>query len=300
MKKGILAFVAVVLVVVFAACAGNNVSRPDFDRDGNPIALPDEINTIISIGPSNSEVLAALGFGGNIIYTDFNSIGVEGVEGYAVLDMMALDAELIINAQPDVVFVTAMSRGGGEDPLRVVSDMGICVIYIPTSTSIAEIQEDIRFIASVMGVANLGDDIIANMQAEIDEIASIAAGITTERSVYFEISAAPWMFSTGTGTFLNEMIEIVGATNIFADHDGWLGVSDEQLLAANPDVILTNVEWMDDPITEILERPGFDAITAVQNGDVFSIAENASSRSSHNIVIALRQIAEAVFPEYFR
>ena len=138
------------------------------------------------------------------------------------------------------------------------------------------------------------------MQTEIDAISQIASTITETRTVYFEISPAPWMVSFGAGTFLHEMIELVGAVNIFADQNGWIGVSEELLVELNPDIILTSTDFLDDPIAEIIGRPGFDTIAAVQNGDVFIIDANASNRPSQHIIIALRQIAEAVFPEYFR
>jgi iron complex transport system substrate-binding protein len=109
------------------------------------------------------------------------------------------------------------------------------------------------------------------------------------------------MWGVGGGSFSHEMIEIVGAVNIFANYDySFFAVSEEILLEANPDVILTSTDSIDDPIGEIMERPGFGTITAVQNGNVFKIDVNASSRPSQNIIIALRQIAEAVYPEYFK
>lgn len=337
-KRGIIAIIGLLIIAVLAACGGNNMSpandvpptpaaeavatptptpeptpeasaaeerlRPEVDREGYAISLPDEVNTIISIGPSNTEVLVALGFGGNIISTDTFSWDVEGInEGIAVLDMMALDAEFIINLQPDVIIVTGMTRVGGEDPLTAVSDSGIPVIFMPTSTRIAEIILDIRFIASVLGTEEAyeaAEAIILHVEEEINHIRSIAENITEIRTVYFEISPAPWMFSFGTGTFLQEMIEIIGAVNIFEDQEGWFSVSDEMLLYANPDVILTNVDYIDDPIGEMLQRPGFDTISAVQNGYIFLIDSASSSRANHNIVIALRQMAEAIYPEYFR
>lgn len=335
-KRSLITLLGLLLIMamIFTACGGNNDTpeatpspsptveatptpettpapeepapvrvRPETDREGYAISLPDEINTIISIGPSNTEILVALGLSDRIVAADMFSADVPGIpSGISTeLSIMGLDAEYVVNLMPDLVFITGMARAGGDDdPLAPVSAAGITVIYMPTSVSIAAIMEDIRFIAAVMEANEAGEGIISAMQAEIDEIAQIAATISETRTVYFEISPAPWMFSFGTETFLNEMIELVGATNIFADQVGWIPVTDEVLLEANPDVILTSTDFLDDPLGEIMERPGFNVITAVQNGDVFQIDANSSNRPSHNIVIALRQIAEAVFPEYFQ
>lgn len=277
-------------------------TRPETDREGYALTLPEEINTIVTLGPSNAEILVALGFGNRIIAADRFTDDVAGlgpgvVRAFGIMDF---DAEYIIELMPDIIFVTGLTRAGGEyDPLAVISAVGITVIYMPSSTSINAIMEDIRFIAAVMEADEAGEAVITAMQSEIDEIRAVAATITTPRTVYFEISPAPWMFSFGAGTFLHEMVELVGATNVFADQDGWVSVSEEALLESNPDVILTSTDFLDDPIAEIMQRPGFDVITAVQNGDIFQITTAYSNRSSQNITKALREIAQAVFPEYF-
>ena len=278
----------------------DSVATIIYDREGFPVTLPAQMDRLISIGPSNTEILAELGFASQIIATDMFSDNVPGIQpGISVLDMMALDLEHIIYLEPDIVFVTGMTRVGGEDPLAVVSNMGISVIHMPISTSIADIKEDILFIASVVDAIDKGYAIVTEMTREIDRISAIGQTITDRRTVYFEISPAPFMVSFGTGTFLHEMIELVGAVNIFGDQEGWLAVSDEALLEINPDVILTSVDFIDDPIADITERSGWNAITAIQNGDIFIIDTDASNRPSHNIIVALREIAEAIYPGKF-
>ena len=307
--KGTSTFLGLVVILVFlVGCAGSSgdMTAPRFiyDREGSAITVPAEIDTIVAIAPSIVEVLVDIGVGERIIAVDDESVGIAGLNATTsfALNIMAVDAEYIINLMPDIVFTTDMIRLGDayNDPLAPLAAVGITVVYVPTSATIADIQEDIRFIANVMNVYDAGEELIAYMQAQINEILQTVAGIAQQRTVYFEISPAPWMFSFGTGTFLHEVIEIVGATNIFTDQVGWLPVTDEMLLERNPDIILTSTNYISDPIGEILARPGFGAISAVQNGAVFFIDTNTSSRPNHNIVIAMRQIAQAVFPEYFQ
>jgi len=307
MKKRIIVLLGLLmLTLVLAACTAGNEevirTRIVTDREGYEITLSGGINIVVTLGPSNAEILVGLGLGDRIIATDRFAADVAGLGADVPREfgIMDFDVEYITDLMPDVIFVTGMTRASGEDdPMAPISAVGITVIYMPSSVSVAAIMEDIRFIAEVMDVAEAGEAIVANMQAEIDLVQQIAAGITETRTVYFEISPAPWMFSFGQGTFLHEMIELVGAVNIFADEEGWIGVSEEILLELNPDVILTSVDFLPDPIAEIMERPGFDTLTAVQEEAVFMIDTAASNRPSQNIIIALRQIAEAVFPEYF-
>ena len=311
------------MVLLITACGGQNAvptttpligpsappvqeaedrTRPTTDREGYAITLPEEINRIISIGPSNTEIIVTLGLGDKIVAADSFSADVYGLpRGITTeLDMLSLDAEYVVSLTPDIIFVTGIARAGGtDDPLAPVTAAGITVIYMPTSASLDEIMEDILFIAAVLSKYEAGEAVVMDMQAEINEVREIAISITTPRTVYFEIYPSPWMVSFGSGTFLHEMIELVGATNIFEDEEGWVSVSDENLLLLNPDVILTSSDFMEDPTHEIASRPGFDAITAVQNGNIHVITANYSNRPNHNITRALWEIAIAVFPEYF-
>lgn len=108
------------------------------------------------------------------------------------------------------------------------------------------------------------------------------------------------MYSLGTGTFINEMIEIIGAQNILADQKSWVSVSDEMVLAKDPDVILTNVNYIPNPIDEIMSRSGWASLKAVKGKKVFGIDTNSSSRPNHNIIKALKEMAKAVYPEIYK
>jgi len=272
----------------------------DTDREGNPISLPETVDRIISLGPSNTEILVALGFGDNIVATDEFSENVVGITpGIPKFSMIAPDGEQIINLMPDIVFVPGMSRVGGDDLFKLVIDAGICVIYIPSSSSLEGIKEDILFIAVVMGAQARGQEIVASMEREISEIRAIGESINDRKTVYFEVAAAPRMVSFGSGVFLNEMIEVIGAVNVFADREGWMSVADEVIVAADPDVILTSVNYIDHPIDEIKSRPGWSGMTAVGAGAVYLICTDASNRASHNVVIAMLEMARAVYPEFY-
>jgi len=280
---------------------GAHLREISTDREGNRISLPDKIERVVSIGPSCTEILVGLGLGDMIIATDTFSENIAGIKpGISNFDMLFIDGEQLIVMQPDIVFVAGLSKATiGDDPFGVISNAGICVVYIPTSTSIEGIKDDIRFVAAVMGAQEKGQALIEEMGREIDSIRAIGHTVTDKKSVYFEISAAPWMYSFGSGVFLNEMIEIIGAVNIFEQLEGWHLIADEAVLNANPDIIFTTVNYIEDPVGEIKSRPGWNGITAVRNGNVYFIDTDASNRPSHNIVIALREMAEAAYPELF-
>ena len=273
---------------------------PTVDPSGAEINIPEEINSIVVLAPSIAETVIALGYGDKIVGYDAQSDGIKGLPAdVPVFDMVSPDMEQMAALHPDVLLVSSLSLYDQEAPYQQLIDMGVCVMCIPTSDSIADIQNDIAFLAVALGDKEKGDALIAEMQAEIDNIKAIAETITEKKHVYFEIAAAPDMYSFGSGVYMNEMLELVGAENILADQEGWLGVTEEVVVEANPDVILTNVNYIENPTEEIMGRSGWDVLTAVKNQQVYYIDNAASSQPNQNIVKALRQMAEAIYPEYY-
>lgn len=303
-KKFLCVLIILSMIFSLTACKSGttpaSVSRPTVDPSGVEITVPEEVDSIVVLAPSITETVIALGDGDKIVAYDVSSVGLEGLPAdKPVLDLVNPDMEQLVALNPDLLLVSNLSLYDAENPYQQLIDLGVCVACIPSGDSIEDIQSDIRFIADVLGKSKEGEELIGRMQEEIDNISEIAKTITEKKTVYFEISAAPYMYSFGNGVFLNEMIELIGAENILGDQEGWLSVGEESVVAANPDVILTNVNYLDNPVQEIMERSGWDALTAVQNGDVYYIDNMASSLPNQNIVKALKQMAEAVYPEYY-
>lgn len=302
----VLAMLLAAGTMVFAGGA-KEASLPSIDltmdRAGAPITLPAKVERIVSMAPSTTEILIDLGVADKIIAADTNT-QKDGLlkQNIPYFDMMKPDAEKLIALKPDVVFISGMSNAKGNTPFSPLIDAGICVVNIPSSSSIEAIYLDIAYIAAVVKQEGNGAKIIANMKKEIEAVRKKGASIAKDKkkTVYFEIGAAPYMYSLGTGTFINEMIEIIGAQNILADQKSWVSVSDEMVLAKDPDVILTNVNYIPNPIDEIMARSGWASLKAVKSKKVFGIDTNSSSRPNHNIIKALKEMAKAVYPEIYK
>jgi len=302
----VLAMLLAAGTMVFAGGA-KEASLPSIDltmdRAGTQITLPAKVERIISMAPSTTEILIDLGLADKIIAADTNT-QKDGLlkQDIPYFDMMKPDAEKLIALKPDVVFISGMSNAKGNTPFSPLIDAGICVINIPSSSSIEAVYLDIAYIAAAVKQEEKGAKIIANMKKEIEAVRKKGAAIAQDKkkTVYFEIGAAPHMYSLGTGTFINEMIEIIGAQNILADQKSWIAVSDEMVLAKDPDVILTNVSYIPNPIDEIMARAGWASLKAVKGKKVFGIDTNSSSRPNHNIIKALKEMAKAVYPEIYK
>lgn len=297
----------ILLAAVVVSCTPHKQRSAGHSADGTATeesrANRPSSRTIASMAPSTTTILCALGLGPSIITADTWSAGTPGLpEEIPLFDMMKPDIELLASLESGIMFVSAMTKEGtSKDPFKPLSDAGTEVVYIPTSGSIAEIKNDIALIAEKTGVQDKGTQLVADMEKKIAEIRRTTANIPADQKkrVFFEISPAPYIYSFGSGVFLNELVEYAGLVNILAEETGWLSVSAETVAAADPDIIFTNVNYAGDPIPEILSRTGWEGVAAVRTGQVFYIDNNASSQPAHTVVKALEQMAKAAYPELF-
>ena len=302
--KKVLSLIAtfVMAMMIFVGCSSKPTTMQD--REGNEFNVPKEVNTIISTAPSNTEVLVALGLADKLVAVDKYSADVEGIsEDLPKIDFRNPDAEAIIALNPDIVIASGHNKSGDEDPFALIKEAGIPVAYIPSSYSIDGIYGDIEFIASLTDTEKEGKDLINSMKEEVEAIKSIGDTITDKKNVYFEIGAGSGLYTFGNETFLNEMIETIGATNIFGEENSWITVTPEAVIDANPDVILANTPGTNEAgltaVEDIESREGWDTIAAVQNYHVYQIDKNSSSRASQNIIKALKEMAKAIYPNEY-
>ena len=110
------------------------------------------------------------------------------------------------------------------------------------------------------------------------------------------MSPLQWgLWTAGNGTFMQELAEICGLTNVFADVQDWAEIDQEQVWDRNPDFIVTISMYYGEgptPVEEIMSRNGWDAVTAVKNGDVFNAESNAISRPGPRLKDAAVELYE--------
>lgn len=284
------------------ASAETNAPRPTTDPSGASVTIPDQVDSVVALAPSICETLVALGVEEKITGYDLQSVGIAGLpEDVATFDTVNPDVEQLAALAPDMLLVSNLSLYDQEAPYQPLIDAGVCVICIPTSESVEGVRSDIRFLAAAFGVQEEGERVLDEMDAELARLSGIVSDIPEEerKSVFFEISPAPYLYSCGSDTYLHELIELAGGRNVLADQSGWISVEGETVVAANPDVIFTNVNYMDAPVEEILGREGWAGVSAVMNEEVYYIDNSASSLPNQNIVKAAEQMARALYPERF-
>jgi len=293
-------FCLLILIILLSAC--NQEKRKEItDRSGRNIIIKNQIKRIVSTAPSNTEIIVDLGQAEKLIAIDKHSANIEGIpEGLPLLDFFYPDAELIISLEPDIIIASGHNpTGSGEDPFRLLREMGIPVVYISMSKSIEDIYKDIGFIAELLNTEERGEKLVIQMKEQVNSIRKAAEDIEIVKTIYFEISAAPDMMTFGKDSFIDDMIKITGGKNIFANENWLVSPSAEAVINRNPDVILTNVNYINDPIGEIKNRPGFNHINAVINDRVYQIDTDSSVRPSARVLYAMYQMSQAIYPELY-
>lgn len=291
---------------IFSCKDLNNIPQIK-DRAGNDIIVPEKIDKIISLSPSITEVLIDIGESEKIISVDSYSKEIlknKNIDysDMQIFDMLNPDAEKIISLNPDIIFVNSFSVFSGRASIDAIKNLGLCVAVIPNGDTLYEIEEDIYFLGEVLKLKDESEKIISKMKTNIEKIKSVGDKIKTKikdkKSVYFEIGAMPNLYSFGTNVYLDDMINIIGAKNIFDSRNSWIAISEENVLSANPDIIFTSVDYIDNPVDEILNRKGWQNIKAVQNKEVYFIP--SSSLPNHNIIHALFFMAKSIYQNEYR
>jgi iron complex transport system substrate-binding protein len=296
-KPFVVCFAAALLL---SACSPKT-ARLLVDRGGNTVAISGEINKVISTAPSSTEILVDLGLADKLVAIDKYSLDIEGVrQDLPLIDFFFPDAEAIIGIDPDIIISNGHNNlGAGDDPFKLIREAGIPVVYIPLSPDVEGICLDIEFIADMLNVSDRGTALTSSLKKQIEEIAAIGKTIENKKTVYLEISPAPNLVTVGSGTYLDHFISIIGAENIFADQFGVIFPGAESILDRNPDVIITTIIDQYDPAEEIKKRDGFEHVNAVKNNAIYLVDSNSASRPSARIVVALKQMAKAVYPDYY-
>ncbi len=269
------------------------------DRMGNEITIPEEVNSIVSLSPSNTETLIDLGLGDKIVAVDtFSFAQSELPDDVVTFDMVTPDIEGILALNPDLIVTSGISLSTSDDPFAVASAAGTTVTYITSANTLEEIKENVLLLGAVTKTDDRANEIVTDFDVQLAKITEFAANYQGEkRTVYFEINPAPSLYSFGTDVFLNEIIELLNTENVFAEQKGWIPVTEEEIFARNPQIIFTNT-YLEDPVSEIVSRAGWENIDAVANGNVFYINQQYSSQDNEYVINAINEMAEALYPEF--
>lgn len=285
----------------------DNLADPSFplevtDTTGNTITLETEPTKIISVMPSNTEILFALKLGDKVIGVTENDSYPEEVFDIEKVGDFELNVEKIISLEPDLVLAHESSVGSSFDTYEQIQDAGINVYFVADAHSIEDTYDTIIEVGLITGASNTAEQLVEQMKDGFAEIAAIVEGIDEdeEKSVLFEISPEPEIYSGGKNTFFDELINVIGAENTVGDLEGWPQIDSEAIIDRNPDVILTVYgHYVEDSTEQVLNRDGFSEVNAIKNKQVFDVNEDLVSRPGPRLVEGAWVIGKVVYPEHF-
>lgn len=277
-KKLVSLFLAVLMVFSMAASLAEGSSVTVTDMLGREVTLTEPATRIVVMQPSDCEILCAIGCEDTIVgrgqYVDYPA----SIQKVPVVQSGAeTNIEEILALNPQVVLMNDMSQT--EEQVKQLEANGVKVA-VSQASNIEGVYYSIRMIGKLMGKEDNAEAVIADMQAAFDEIR--ANSKNEGKSVYFEVSPLQYgLWTAGKGTFMDELAEICGLTNAFADVEGWAAISEEQVLARDPDYIVTITMYYGEgptPVEEIISREGWGDLKAVKNGAILNAESNAISR----------------------
>lgn len=288
-------FFFIIFILSICSCSKNEIS----DSDKNNIIQNKKIEKIISLSPGVTDILIDLNEAHKIIAADTFSKDIlkkNNINVSNIFDMLNPDAEKIISLDSDIIFINNLTAFYTKNSLLSLSNPTI--ITITNSETLKGIEDDIYFLGKVLNADDRAKEVVSNMRTKIKEIKDIGDTITNKKTVYFEISALPNLYSFGSNVYLDDIINIIGAKNIFSNRNEWISVSEEDVVYLNPDIIFTSVDYVDNPVAEITNRAAWRDINAVKTSKVFFV--EGTSLPTHNIVSSIILMAKYIYPEEYK
>lgn len=264
------------------------------DDSGVEVTLSEEPQSIISILPSSTEIAFALGLDEQIIAVTDNDDYPEQVKDKDTVGGMELNIEKIVSLRPDLVLAGQLN-GEAVQKLR---DLGVTVL-VAEGEDLASTYDSITLIGQVTNRVAEAEDIVRSMQKDVDEVKQQVGDLPREERTTVWLEVDPTMFTAGAGTMMDELIQLAGGNNIAAEElEGWGQLSEENIVALNPDVIIGT--YGEESLQQaVADRRAWSELKAVQQGRIYAVDESAISRPGPRLTEALQHLAALFYPEMF-
>jgi iron complex transport system substrate-binding protein len=270
------------------------------DDEGTAVEIAAEPETIVSLTPANTEILFALGAGDRVVATDDGSDFPEAAVALPdVATFSSVDVEKVVALEPDLV----LAGGLGFTPADAITrlrdlDVPVVVLYAP---SVDGVYHDIELIGSATGTSEPAATLTADMKAEIESISSAVSSQSPKPRVLYEVgydATTGAIYAPADDSFVAEMVTLAGADTITTGDPNTYEISLEKLIERDPELIVLGTNPFYSPTPESVgERAGWDALTAVRNGDVRPVRDIEITRPGPRLPLGLRNLASAIWPD---
>jgi cobalamin transport system substrate-binding protein len=270
------------------------------DDAGRNVVIPAEPDRIVSLAPSNTEIVCALDACDRLVgVTDFDDYPAEVADVPDVVIGAVVDVELVVDADPDLI----LAAGNELTPSAVITeleDLGYPVLVLYPE-SLDEVLDDVRLVGEALDARTAADALAESMEDRIQTVSNAVAGASMPRTFYEVGVFEGAIYTAGQDSFLASLITIAGGDPITGDALT-TAIALEDLLAADPELILLGDAAYDPSVTpdSVAARPGWSGMTAVLGGHIVVMAEDpVITRPGPRIVDGLEALARAIHPDRF-
>ncbi|MCC6500446.1 MAG: cobalamin-binding protein [Anaerolineales bacterium] len=272
------------------------------DGLGREVKLEAAAQRVVSLAPSNTEILYAVGAGSQVVgrdeFSDYpaEAASVESVGG----SFGEYSVEAIVALKPDLVLAAEINT---PELVSQLEELGVTVYYLKNPTTLEEMYGNLEIVAQLTG--HDVTEMVASLKARVAAVDEKIAPISARPTVFYEIDAsdAAKPFTYGPGSFGHLLIERAGGTNfstLAGITDAYPQVSLEQTVATNPSIIVLGDSMWGVTPESVQTRAGWEALDAVKNGNIFPFDDNLVSRPGPRLVDGLEQLAKLLHPELFK
>lgn len=274
------------------------------DDAGNEVTLAADPQRIVSLAPSNTEIVCAVGACDELVgVTDFDDHPPQIAEVEDVVVGAQVDVEKVVAAEPDLV----LAAGNEITPSAVIEQLdqlGL-VVMVLYPESLDEIYADITLLGTVLEASAEADALVADMEERVEVVVDAVEGTDAPRTLYEVYHGEGTTYTAGEGSFLASLIEIAGGAPITGDAQGLIAAED--LVAADPELILVGTASYDPSMADedaalaaVAARAGWGDLTAVRDGRVVPYVDDiVTTRPGPRIVAGLEALARAIHPDRF-
>ena len=306
-RKFILTLLAFALIL--AACAPvqstpEPVSVSTFvDGLGREVALGGPAQRIVSLAPSNTEILFAVGAGSQVVGRDeFSDYPAEAASLPVVGGSFGgYNLEQIVELEPDLVLAAEINT---PEQVKSLEDLGLTVYYLKNPTTLEEMYANLQIVATLTGHETETQALVESLQARVKAVDEKIMPLSYAPVVFYEIDATDpnKPYTAGPGTFIDLLIGRAGGisfASVAGITDAYPQVGLEQIVTVDPQVIVLGDSMWGVTAESLAARPGWDGLTAVKEGSIFPFDDNLVSRPGPRLVDGLEQLAKLLHPEQF-
>lgn len=320
MKKSLLSIIAIIVIVTIVSAAfiylnynspnnSNNTTLSVIDDEGYTTTFTSIPQRIISLAPSNTQILFAIGLGDKVVgITDYDhypynfTAWIEAGNITSIGGFSTPNKETIASLSPDLILATPIN----DPDVVTLRDLGYKVLVL-NPNDVDGVLSDISLVGKAAGADQDAASLVASLSSQISAIeAKIASANLPKPKVYYEVWTPPLM-SAGNGSFINDVILKAGGINIFgSESQQYPSVSSETVVQSNPDVIMLPTEMANTgeapfygSVADVKARPGWSTISAVENDRVIIVSGDLFAEAGPRIAEQIAVAAEAFYPELF-